>query len=162
ADDHRRAVHLPVGLGAGAGLPGAGAAVVGGVAAGGGGGGAWGPWPRYEVALGGVGGARSSCGPRVSPGGASGRRLGGWPAGVAGLCCLPILVWNGQHGWVTVRHVGGLAGVRNSAGVLWAGPAVYVGTQAALLLGFWFVAWAAAMIAHRPGREKDAAVGYLW
>ena len=29
---------------------------------------------------------------------------------VAGLCCLPILIWNAQHQWVTVRHLLGLSG----------------------------------------------------
>src|SRR5262249_29425818 len=36
------------------------------------------------------------------------------------------------------------------------------GVQFALLLGFWFVGWVNAMIAHRPWREADAGVRYLW
>ncbi len=90
------------------------------------------------------------------------RRPGFWcMAGVAGLCCLPILVWNIQHDWVSFRHVGALSGAGES-GVHWLGPLVYVGEQFALLLGFWFGAWAAAMIAHRPWREMDPGVCYLW
>ena len=44
----------------------------------------------------------------------------------------------------------------------WTGPLVYLGSQFALLMGFWFVAWLAAMIAHRPTVEKDAGIRYLW
>ncbi len=81
---------------------------------------------------------------------------------VAAFCCLPILVWNVRNDWVTLRHVGRQAGV--SAGPSWhaAGPLVYLGTQCALLLVFWFVAWAAAMWHHRPWRESDGGVRYLW
>ena len=38
---------------------------------------------------------------------------------VAGLCCLPILIWNAQHDWVTFRHVSGQAGLAEQAGVRW-------------------------------------------
>jgi hypothetical protein len=81
---------------------------------------------------------------------------------VAAGCCLPILVWNVRHGWVSLHHVGGQAGLENTPGMYWTGPVIYVGVQCALLLGFWFVAWAAAMIQHRPGRQTDRGVGYLW
>jgi hypothetical protein len=87
---------------------------------------------------------------------------------VAGLCCLPILIWNAQHNWVTFRHVLGLSGLHESVEVeeqphiRWLGPLNYLGGQCALLLVYWFVVWAAAMIAHRPWRESDAGVRYLW
>ena len=87
---------------------------------------------------------------------------------VAGFCCAPILIWNAQHDWVTFRHVFGLAGlhevVQQHEGprIHWLGPLHYVGGQCALLLVYWFVAWAAAMIAHRPWREPDEGVRYLW
>jgi 4-amino-4-deoxy-L-arabinose transferase-like glycosyltransferase len=87
---------------------------------------------------------------------------------VAGLCCLPILVWNAQHDWVTFRHVFGLAGLhdatapREPSHLHWLGPLRYLGGQCALLLVYWFVVWAAAMIAHRPWREPDEGVRYLW
>jgi hypothetical protein len=86
-------------------------------------------------------------------------------AAVAGLCCVPILIWNAQHDWVSVRHLVGLSGMQVHAEeppVYCYGPLVYVGQQAALLLGFWFVAWAWAMFAHRPWREPNAGLGYLW
>lgn len=89
-------------------------------------------------------------------------RPGFWVmTGTAFLCCLPILLWNAQHDWVTFRHVGGQAGV-NRMGVRWLGPLTFLGVQFALLLGFWFVAWLSAMIAHRPWKETDAGRCYLW
>lgn len=87
---------------------------------------------------------------------------------VAGFCCLPILIWNAQHEWVTFRHVFGLAGLhgvieaREPSRIHWLGPLTYVGEQCALLLVYWFIVWAAAMIAHRPWRERDEGVRYLW
>src|SRR5262249_49337768 len=30
---------------------------------------------------------------------------------IGAACCLPILVWNVQHGWVSLRHVSGQAGI---------------------------------------------------
>jgi hypothetical protein len=97
-------------------------------------------------------------------------RRGFWAAcGVAALCCLPIVIWNAQHGWVTVHHVERLAGlaprpVSSSAGpsLYWQGPLIYVGTQFALLLGYWLVAWVAALWAHRPWKEPDEGLRYLW
>ena len=87
---------------------------------------------------------------------------------VAGFCCAPILIWNAQHDWVTFRHVFGLAGLQEvvqqheEPRLHWLGPLHYLGGQCALLLVYWFVAWAAAMIAHRPWREPDEGVRYLW
>jgi hypothetical protein len=79
---------------------------------------------------------------------------------IGAACCLPILIWNMQHDWVSLRHVSGQAGVGN--GIIWLGPITYFGTQFLMLLGFWFVAWAAAMIAHRPWKEPDPGIRYLW
>ena len=85
-----------------------------------------------------------------------------WVMGVvAALGCLPILVWNLQHDWPTVRHVYHLSG-QAQPHIHWLGPLAYVGGQCALLLGFWFVAWVAAVVAHRPWVEADAAKRYLW
>lgn len=91
-------------------------------------------------------------------------RPGFWVlTGVAAFCCLPIVVWNAAHGWVTVRHVSGLAGFQHeSTGIHWFGPLNYLGVQAALLLGYWFLAWLAAMAVHRPGRDPDPGRQYLW
>jgi hypothetical protein len=87
---------------------------------------------------------------------------------VAALSCLPILIWNAQHEWVTFRHVLGLSGLhdvvqpRDEPRIHWLGPLHYLGGQFALLLVYWFIAWSAAMIAHRPWRESDEGIRYLW
>jgi hypothetical protein len=81
---------------------------------------------------------------------------------VAAVTCLPILVWNLRHDWVTFRHISGQAGLQDRVGILWLGPLEYVALQFVLLLGFWFVVWAVAMIAHRPWRESAPGVRYLW
>ncbi len=85
---------------------------------------------------------------------------------MAGLCCLPILVWNAQHDWVTVRHVLGLSGISDPAEdgprFHWIGPLTYVGGQIALLMVYWFVIWLLAMIAHQPLTETNPGYRYLW
>jgi 4-amino-4-deoxy-L-arabinose transferase-like glycosyltransferase len=85
--------------------------------------------------------------------------------GVAALCCVPIVVWNAQHEWVTVRHVFGLAGVAPSPDeprLHWLGPLAYLGEQCAVLLGYWFAVWVVAMVAQNPWRETDPGLRYLW
>ncbi len=61
---------------------------------------------------------------------------------VAALCCLPVLVWNAEHDWVTFRHVGKQAGVQGESALNWLGPLDYLAGQLALLLGFWFIPYA--------------------
>jgi 4-amino-4-deoxy-L-arabinose transferase-like glycosyltransferase len=80
---------------------------------------------------------------------------------VAGVCCLPILIWNIRNGWVTVFHVGTLAGSEESK-IHWSGPLHYVGGQFALLLGYWFIAWLAAMGRRNPWAAVDDGQRYLW
>ncbi len=80
---------------------------------------------------------------------------------VTALFCLPIVVWNFEHKWVTFFHVQALGGV-NQTKIYWLGPIVYIGGQFALLLGFWFIAWVSAMVDRNPLRECDPKVGYLW
>ncbi|HEV8062301.1 MAG TPA: glycosyltransferase family 39 protein [Gemmataceae bacterium] len=90
-------------------------------------------------------------------------RPGPWLAcGVAALCCVPILIWNINHGWVTFFHVSGQAGFVKDRGVLWDGPLNFIGMQAAVLLGFWFVAWVATIVHYRPWRATDPGIRYLW
>ena len=94
-------------------------------------------------------------------------RRGFWIMGVvAGLCCLPILIWNFQHQWVTVQHLLGLSGLHDPADdgprIHWLGPLNYLGGQLALLLVYWFVVWLFAMIAHRPWAETNPDYRYLW
>ena len=89
-------------------------------------------------------------------------RPGVWVmSAIAATCCLPLVLWNMSHDWVGLRHVAGQTGLAgNPAGVRWLGPLAYLGTQFALLLGFWFVAWLIAMIVNRRGKEPGAS--YLW
>jgi 4-amino-4-deoxy-L-arabinose transferase-like glycosyltransferase len=82
--------------------------------------------------------------------------------GIVAFCCLPILIWNWQHHWVTLRHVFGQAGLQDTEGFRWLGPLTFIGTQFALFLGYWFVAWAAAVIRYRPWRQTDPGITYLW
>ena len=95
-------------------------------------------------------------------------RRGFWAAcAISAFCCLPILIWNAQNGWVTVRHVAALAGVSprgptEPTHFHLTGPFVLFGAQAALLLVFWFVAWLCAIVVHRPTIEKDLDLRFLW
>jgi hypothetical protein len=81
-------------------------------------------------------------------------------AAVAALSAAPILVWNAGHEWVSFRHISGLAGADN--GLSWLGPLKFAGMQFGLLLGFWFVVWARAMVAHRPWIETRPEARFLW
>ena len=90
-------------------------------------------------------------------------RPGFWVAAAIGaLCCLPILIWNAQHQWVTFRHMSGHAGLEDPEFIHWLGPVEFLGGQLALFLGYWFVAWLLAMAAHRPSKESDPGLNYLW
>jgi hypothetical protein len=81
---------------------------------------------------------------------------------IAGYSGMPILMWNAQHNWVTFRHVSGQAGLSQTEGIRWLGPLVFVGTQCALFLVYWFVAWAAALIRFRPWCRGNPGTAYLW
>jgi hypothetical protein len=80
---------------------------------------------------------------------------------VAGLCCLPILIWNAQHDWVTIRHVHTLGGGADTR-IYWLGPLIYLAGQAGILLLIWFGIWLCAMTMHNPLREPRPEVRYLW
>ncbi|MCI0380496.1 MAG: glycosyltransferase family 39 protein [Gemmataceae bacterium] len=77
------------------------------------------------------------------------------------LAAAPILWWNSAHDWATLRHTQGHAGIQDG-GVRWLGPFNFVGQQFALLLGYWFVVWAAALWLYHPGRERRPELRYLW
>jgi 4-amino-4-deoxy-L-arabinose transferase-like glycosyltransferase len=82
---------------------------------------------------------------------------------VAGVCCLPILVWNLEHDWIGYRHLTRLAGFDGSAfGIRWLGPLSFVGQQALLHLGFWFIVWLIAMIVYRPWKSEWLVVSGEW
>lgn len=91
------------------------------------------------------------------------RRAGFWTfAALTLLGCVPVLVWNAQHEWPSVRHVSAQVGVVEPKKPLepWIGLAAFVGGQFGLLLGFGFAAVALASWKYR--RTQDPALGLLW
>jgi hypothetical protein len=82
--------------------------------------------------------------------------------GMAALCCLPIIIWNVQHNWVSLRHVSGQAGLSTRPDIRWLGPLEFVLIQSLVLLVIWFVAWAHAMVVYRPWHNADPGSRYLW
>jgi hypothetical protein len=82
--------------------------------------------------------------------------------GVGALGGVPILLWNAMNGWVTLKHTQVHVGLENDTLIHWLGPLSYLGTQFAVLLGFWFVAWVRAMWHHRPTRETQPERRFLW
>jgi len=84
-------------------------------------------------------------------------------AGIGALGGLPILLWNMQNDWVTWKHSQTHAGVGHGGpSIHWAGPLNYLGLQAAILLGYWFIAWAGAIWTYRPGKATRPEMGFLW
>ena len=87
------------------------------------------------------------------------RRPGFWAfVGFTLLGCVPVVVWNAAHDWVSVRHVFGQAGVvppKNTTG-----PLAFAASQFGFLLGFGFVAFAAGGWAYR--RTADPALALMW
>jgi len=80
---------------------------------------------------------------------------------VMGLCCFPIAWWNMHHDWVSFFHVKQLADI-DKPHIDWMGPLVYLGGQCALLLVYWFLLWASAIVVFNPWRVRDTGVCYLW
>lgn len=88
-------------------------------------------------------------------------RPGFWAmTAIAGLCCLPILLWNQAHGWVGYQHTLGHAGVGGR--IHWLGPLLFIGGQFALLLGYWFTAWLEVILGHAPWRVRRPEIAFLW
>jgi hypothetical protein len=78
------------------------------------------------------------------------------------LGCLPVVLWNADREWVSVRHVLGQSGLvrpMNPSGP-WTGPLGFAASQFGFLLGFGFVAFAAAGWKYR--RTADPALTLLW
>jgi 4-amino-4-deoxy-L-arabinose transferase-like glycosyltransferase len=91
------------------------------------------------------------------------RGVGFWMmTSIGALGGVPILLWNAQHDWVTLKHTRVHAGLDHDGGLRWLGPLAYLGAQFAVLLGFWFVAWFRAMWQHRPTRETRPELRFLW
>jgi hypothetical protein len=88
-------------------------------------------------------------------------RAGFWRmAALAFLGCVPILWWNSQHDWVGLLHEGGHA---SHGRIFWFGWLNYLGMQAGVLLGFWFLVWLRAAIRYMPLRSRiDEPMRFLW
>ena len=86
------------------------------------------------------------------------QRAGFWLfLGITSLGCVPILLWNASHDWVSFQHVLGQAGM-SEANVEWSAPLIYVGGQVGLLLGFWF----AAFVAGAWRLRRDSGLSLIW
>lgn len=67
-------------------------------------------------------------------------RPGPWLAALLGLLgWVPIIIWNAQHGWVSVRHVAGQAGVAGRTSFDLLGPLDYAISQFTVLGPVWFI-----------------------
>jgi len=92
------------------------------------------------------------------------RRGGVWLfLGLTALGCVPIVVWNAGHDWVSVRHALGQAGVGDGVKARpfrWLGPLGFAAGQCGVLLGFWSVAFVAA--GYRWRRTTDTGLSLLW
>jgi hypothetical protein len=81
---------------------------------------------------------------------------------VGALGGLPILWWNYQHDWVSLKHIQGHAGLQGAGQrIHWLGPLHYIGLQFALLLGYWFVIWFLAMVSFRPWRFQGTETAVI-
>ncbi|HEY1788400.1 MAG TPA: glycosyltransferase family 39 protein [Verrucomicrobiae bacterium] len=75
------------------------------------------------------------------------RKPGPWLALVIFLICtLPVIVWNAQHGWITVHHVAGNAGLHSKWTPTFRYFGEFLGSEAGLLNPIFFIGaiWAAA------------------
>lgn len=93
------------------------------------------------------------------------RRTGFWIfVGITSLGTIPILVWNANHEWIGLRHVGALAGTAKAGKPLVDPLAVlaFLAGQGGVLLGYWFVVWAWAAVDLRPGKVRNPHVAFLW
>jgi len=85
-------------------------------------------------------------------------RPGFWVmAFVGALGSVPILVWNYQNDWVTLKHLLGHTGAKQPIHLL--GPFNYIAMQFVTLLGYWFAVWCAGMWIYRPWRSASSAAG---
>lgn len=88
-----------------------------------------------------------------------------WLCGTAALGGIPIVIWNAQHDWVSFRHVSVQAGVTATSTTpvrYFLGPVGYLAGQFGLWLGYWLVAWFAAIVCFRPRPGSDPRFAYLW
>jgi 4-amino-4-deoxy-L-arabinose transferase-like glycosyltransferase/membrane-associated phospholipid phosphatase len=91
------------------------------------------------------------------------RRGGPWLAiGVFALCTLPVVIWNAQHGWITIEHVGENAKLDKP----WEPTLRYffefLGAEAGLLNPIFFVAALWAMAAVWRQRRENPLLLYFF
>jgi membrane-associated phospholipid phosphatase len=92
------------------------------------------------------------------------RRRGPWLAlGIFALCTLPVVIWNSQHGWATVHHVAGNAGL--TGGHWHFNPAYFFeffGAQSGLLNPIFFIAMLWACFGFWQRRRENLLQVYLF
>ena len=81
------------------------------------------------------------------------------------LCTLPVLIWNMQNGWISLKHVARHTGVGKAAAPLskhlsWLGE--FLGSEMALLNPIFFVAMTVALIAIWRAKKRDARLVFLF
>ena len=91
------------------------------------------------------------------------KKTGPWLAlALFGLCTVPVIVWNAQHGWITVHHVAGDAGLHSA----WHPTLDYffefTGAEAGLLNPVFFLAALWAIVAVWPRRKEKPLWFFLW
>lgn len=81
------------------------------------------------------------------------------------LCTLPVLIWNWQHDWITVKHVATHGGVGKAAApflkhISWL--LEFLGAEFALLNPFFFVAAMIALVAFWRTTRRDGRLVYFF
>jgi len=81
------------------------------------------------------------------------------------LCSLPVLIWNGQHHWITVKHVASHGGIGKAAApwtkhLSWL--LEFIGTEFVLLNPWFFVATLIALVALWRTARRDLRQVYFF
>lgn len=91
-----------------------------------------------------------------------------WSLGFALMCVvsllgfIPIIGWNAANDWIGFRHVSTLAGGSPQSAFDPTSLPQFLAGQFGLLVGYWFVAWGAAVVACRPWRAAGPRTAFLW
>lgn len=80
------------------------------------------------------------------------------------VCTLPVVIWNWQHDWITVKHVASHGGMGQEAAplvkhLIW--PAEFLGSEFGLLNPVYFVAAVIAIVLILRHRRQDARLLYI-
>jgi len=91
------------------------------------------------------------------------RKPGPWLALlVNALCAVPVLIWNAQHGWVTVSHVADRGEFNEPFRLTLRFVFDFLGSEAALLNPFFFLGMVWAAIAFWRSERRDARLLYCF